>query len=353
MLQVTTWFANKRNRTGNTRSRRKRQTLENGVLTLCEMLFRQQNPVAAAAANGGPFAGPSATSTSIPLSIPPLSLHTYAADGLHSRLDPHGSLTLPPQQLACLNSNNNHSVTRTFPFPLPGAPGSTGSPFNTVPFSSTAVAAAQGQENPPAAAAAPAAPANGGPFAATSATCTTVPLLPLAVPVRMYDSNGLSTPLDSHSLPLPLQQHTSLNSNPSLTGTGAFAQGSTGFPFGAGPFSLTAAAAAQGQQLLQPVWPSAFPQNSFNPYNTYNPFNAPSVSQNNHSANNANFLQNPFQNQNQQGSEATSTGSTTSFSGANSSIGTNSINPWWTRQIPLNNLYTQFAPPFPQIPNTE
>ena len=247
--QVNSWFANKRNSTGNTRSIRKRQMLENGVLTLCEMLFRQQNPVAAAAANGVPLA-------------------------------------------------------------------------------------------------------------ASSATCATVLLLPPALPLRTFDSNGL-------------------HSNPSLTGTGAFAQGSTGFPFGALPFSLTAAAAAQGQQLLQPVWQSAFNQNTFNPfnpynpynpfnpynhynpfnpynpYNLYNPFNALSVNQSNPGANIGNFLQNPFQNQNQQGSEATSTGSTPSFSGANSSFSTNSIIPWWSRQIPPFNFTSKFVPSFPQIPNTE
>ncbi len=223
--QVNSWFANKRNSTGNTLSIRKRQMLENGVLTLCEMLFRQQNPVAAAAANGVPLA-------------------------------------------------------------------------------------------------------------ASSATCATVLLLPPALPLRTFDSNGL-------------------HSNPSLTGTGAFAQGSTGFPFGALPFSLTAAAAAQGQQLLQPVWQSAFNQNTSNPFNPYNPYNALSVNQSNPGANIGNFLQNPFQNQNQQGSEATSTGSTTSFSGANSSISTNSIIPWWSRQIPPFNFTSKFVPSFPQIPNTE
>ena len=148
MQQVTAWFANKRNRTGNTRSRRKRQTLENGVLTLCEMLFRQQNPVAAAAGYGVPFTAPSvsATSTAVPLSTSALSLLTFAADRLQAPLD-----TLCSQPVTQHHYLNNNHLTGTFPVPPPGAPGSTGFPFpfpfpfNSVPFPLTA-AAAQGQQ---------------------------------------------------------------------------------------------------------------------------------------------------------------------------------------------------------------
>ena len=316
MQQVNCWFANKRNRTGNTRSSRKRQTLENGVLQLCEMLIRQQNQFAAhpaAAANGVPFAASSATSTSIPMLPSALSVRALsppAADRLSAPLDSLCSLPLPLQQQHNAYLNNN-----------PLAP--------------------------------PPPPTNGVQFSAPSATCTTVPLSAYALPrpPRMYAANGLPAPLDSHSLTLPPQQLALLNNIPSLTGT--FQQMSTGFPFHSLSCTSNAAAASQVQQLLQPVWQSAFNLNTFNHYNPYKPFNAPSVNLNNPTANDANFLQNPFQNQNQQGSESAASDSTTSFCCENSPTSTNSVNPWWSSQTPSNNFNSQFVSPFPPIPNTE